>query len=103
MKKIYSIFIAILLVLTIELLDWEALPGSSQDVSDNFTATAVAAPNNQIRELNFGFGFDPYFHFINNHADSSKPTNPVLDPVSILLLGSGLVGLAGLGRKKFMQ
>ena len=103
MKKLFSFLVAILLVLTIDLFHWEVLTGTSQDLDDNLTATAVAAPNNQIRNFNFGFGFAPDFYYMDNSAASSDPTKPVLDPVSILLFGSGLVGLAGLGRKKIMR
>ena len=103
MNRVFSFFAAMLLVFTIELFHWEVPPGPSQDLSDNSTANAVAAPNNHILGFNFGFGFDPDFHFINNGATSSKPAAPALDPVTMLLFGSGLVGLAGLGRKKIKK
>jgi hypothetical protein len=32
-----------------------------------------------------------------------QPTNPVQEPATILLIGSGLIGIAGFGRKKFIK
>ena len=35
-------------------------------------------------------------------ADNIKP-NPIPEPASMLLVGSGLIVLAGIGRKKFLK
>ena len=103
MNRVYSFLVAILLVLVVELFHWEALPNASRDLTDNFSTNAVAASNNYVLDLNFELGFDPDSRFKNSDVTFSKTNAPALDPVTMLLFGSGLVGLAGLGRKKIKK
>lgn len=41
--------------------------------------------------------------FIQGGTFSDTPTDPIPEPATMLLLGSGLIGLAGFGRKKFFK
>jgi len=48
-----------------------------------------------------------FFNYIDDEEDIvlafGSPTAPIPEPATMLLLGSGLMGLAGLGRKKFFK
>jgi len=87
------------------LLDTSGVPTSTWwDRSDpntfNLDDLSAALP------INIPFvsgGFDPGPGHIIIRANGIEATQPVPEPTTMLLLGSGLIGLAGYGRKKFFK
>ena len=100
MNKILYFLVAILLVFAIDLFHFEAPPSASQDVNDSVASEALADLNGDAGNSNLNFGFKLEFNSQISDETSSVSPGQVFDPVTMLLLGSGLIGLAGLGRKK---
>jgi hypothetical protein len=96
MNRMYTFLAIILTVFVFDLFYFEAPPSASQDINGSVAAS------NSINGVGsaFGFGFEPASDSQNNGETSSMAPGQVFDPITMILLGSGLIGLVGLGRKK---
>jgi hypothetical protein len=80
-KKYVCFFIGFAVIIAVELFYWEDFAGTPRDLSRNFSNGAIASQTTD------------------GETDSEQPKAGI-DPVILLLLGSGLIGLVGLGRKQ---
>ena len=100
MNRIFYFLVVILLVFAIDLFHFEAPQSAFQDVNVRVVTEALADFNSDAVIPNLGFGFKPEFNSQKGDDTSSVSPSQYFDPVTLLLLGNGLIGLAGLGRKK---
>ena len=99
-KKILFFLMVILLVTAIDLFHWEVLPNTSQVVTGTLSAQPYSVLDGDVLGLINDPGFNPAVDIQNSGDDTSVASAPFLDPAAMILLGSGLIGLVGLGRKK---
>lgn len=85
----------------VELEHYVNLSSNPTDITYNFTQTEIDLLTLAVSDGNFGLGFDADCHFYNDGISFTVTTarDAVPEPATMLLFGTGLVGLAGLRRK----
>lgn len=86
---------------------WDRDTGQgSRDITYDFTASEIAALMTYASDGIVGLGFDPDCHFYNDGISfkvttASLPTGgEVPEPTTMLLFGTGLIGIAGMRRRR---
>lgn len=81
MKKYICFFIGFAIILSIELFYWEDLTRNPQDLSQKFSNGAIASQ-------------------MDSEEETTVKAGRGIDPTVFILLGTGVVGLVGLGSKR---
>jgi len=78
---------------------WEDLPNTAQDITYLFDADELDALIAYSEDGKFWLTFDPDCHFWNDGVSFTIETAHTPIPAPVLLLGTGLIGLAGFRRR----
>ena len=83
----------------IQLYHGKNLSSTALDIDVIFDSDQISTLLGYLEDGNFGLGFDPDCYFYNDEITLTLNTVNTPIPGAIFLLGSGLVGLAGLRKK----
>lgn len=79
-------------------------PGGGSPSNFDLVYTIPSSYFSWLSDGNFGFGIDPDCHYYNDGITFNiTTTHEAPEPATLLLLGSGLLGLAGLARRRFKK
>ena len=97
--KVINFLVAFTAISIIGLFQWEILPSALQSEPGGYASGALTMVQNDVQADDVGT--KGQIELRGRYGESPNLETPsALDPVTIILLGSGLIGLAGLGRKK---
>ena len=101
--RITYILAAVAIIAGIHLLQWEFFPKPLQDGTDGYAASSHTVLKNDLQAHGFGPGLNAGSSAKNSDAVIAKEAVSRPDPTTILLLSCGLIGLAGLRRRRMAQ
>jgi len=104
MKKLFMILCVVIMFFGIVACPGDdSAPLSNQNIHKVITQPNQGSTSNQGTTSNQGITSTTADKITPINDGVNNGTSPVPEPATLILLGSGLVGLAGVGRRKFFK